>query len=77
MLKSLDSIVIEYTVNKNKKLAVKFIKTERGVQRLNFLKKNFSKEEIKSLLKKVPESIKNRYQLYRSAKIYKSRIKKD
>jgi len=36
MLKSLDSIVIEYTINKNKKLAVKFIKSERGVKRLNF-----------------------------------------
>ncbi|MDQ8010858.1 MAG: hypothetical protein REI96_00305 [Flavobacterium nitrogenifigens] len=58
MLKSLDSIVIEYTINKNKKLAIKFIKTEKGVKRLNFLKKSFSKEEIKSLLKKVPESIK-------------------
>jgi hypothetical protein len=58
MLKSLDSIVIEYTINKNKKLAVKFIKSERGVKRLNFLKKNFNKEEIKVLLKKVPESIK-------------------
>jgi len=58
MLKSLDSIVIEYTINKNKKLAVKFIKSERGVKRLNFLKKNFNKEEIKILLKKVPESIK-------------------
>ncbi|MEZ0128308.1 hypothetical protein AB9T88_00145 [Flavobacterium sp. LBUM151] len=58
MLKSLDSIVIEYTINKNKKLAAKFIKSKRGVKRLNFLKKNFSKEEIKVLLKKVPESIK-------------------
>ena len=58
MLKSLDSITIEYTINKNKKLAAKFIESERGVKRLNFLKKNFNKEEIKVLLKKVPESIK-------------------
>jgi hypothetical protein len=58
MLKSLDSIVIEYTVNKNKKLAIKFIESKSGIKRLNFLKKSFSKEEIKILLKKVPESIK-------------------
>ncbi|MDQ6471450.1 hypothetical protein RB619_12420 [Flavobacterium sp. LHD-80] len=58
MLKSLDSIVVEYTINKNKILAVKFIKSKSGVKRLNFLKKNFNKEEIKVLLKKVPESIK-------------------
>lgn len=58
MLKSLDSIVIEYTINKNKKLAVQFIESKSGIKRLNFLKKNFNKDEIKLLLKKVPESIK-------------------
>ena len=58
MLKPLDSIVIEYTVNKNKKLAIKFIESKSGIKRLNFLKKSFSKEEIKILLEKVPESIK-------------------
>ncbi len=58
MLKSLDSITEEYIIDKNKKLAIKFVKSESGVKRLNFLKKNFSKEEIKGLLKKVPESIK-------------------
>jgi len=58
MLKALDSIVIEYTINKNKTLAVKFIESKMGVKRLNFLKKNFNKEEIKVLLNKVPESIK-------------------
>lgn len=58
MLKSLDSITEEYIINKNKKLAVKFIKSESGVKRLNFLKNNFSKGEIKTLLIKVPESIK-------------------
>lgn len=58
MLKSLDSITEEYTIHKNKKLATKFVKSESGLKRLNFLKKNFSKEEIKVLLKKVPESIK-------------------
>ncbi|WP_157494971.1 hypothetical protein [Flavobacterium sp. KJJ] len=58
MLQSLDSIVIEYTINKNKTLAVKYIKSKSGVKRLNFLKKNFSKEEVASLLKEIPESIK-------------------
>ncbi|NNT72141.1 hypothetical protein HKT18_07945 [Flavobacterium sp. IMCC34852] len=58
MLKSLDSITEEYIINKNKKLAVKFIKSESGVKRLNLLKKYFTKEEIKVLLKKVPEKIK-------------------
>ena len=58
MLKSLDSITEEYIIHKNKKLAIKFVKSESGVKRLNFLKQNFSKEEIKGLLKKVPESIK-------------------
>ena len=58
MLKSLDSITEEYIINKNKKLAVEFIKSESGVKRLNFLKKYFTKEEIKVLLKKVPERIK-------------------
>ncbi len=58
MLKSLDSITEEYIIHQNKKLAVKFIKSESGVKRLNFLKKHFSKEEIKVLLKKVPERIK-------------------
>ena len=58
MLKSLDSITEEYIINKNKKLAVKFIKSESGVKRLNFLKKYFTKEEIKVLLKKVPGKIK-------------------
>ncbi|MHC0446793.1 hypothetical protein ACWA1F_15390 [Flavobacterium sp. 3-218] len=58
MLQSLDSIVIEYTINKNKALAIKYIKSKSGVKRLNFLKKNLSREEVASLLKEVPESIK-------------------
>lgn len=58
MLNSLDSITEEYIVHKNKKLAVKFIKAESGVKRLNFLKGYFSKDEIKVLLRKVPEPIK-------------------
>lgn len=59
MLHSLDSIVIEYTINKNKILAVKYIKSKSGIKRLNFLKKNFRKEEIVNLLKEIPESIKS------------------
>jgi hypothetical protein len=58
MLTSLDSITKEYIISKNKKLAVKYIKSESGVKRLNFLKKYFTKEEIKALLKKVPKRIK-------------------
>lgn len=58
MLRSLDSIVIEYTINKNKLLAVKYIKSKSGIKRLNFLKKNFHKKEIADLLKEIPESIK-------------------
>ena len=58
MLNSLDSITEEYIIHKNKKLAVKFIKAESGVKRLNFLKGYFSKDEIKVLLRKVPEPIK-------------------
>ncbi|RTY85833.1 hypothetical protein [Flavobacterium sp. GT3R68] len=58
MLNSLDSIVEEYFINRNKKLAIKYIKTKSGVKRLNFLKPNFTKEELKNLLKQVPESIK-------------------
>jgi hypothetical protein len=58
MLMSLDSITEQYTINKNKILAVKYIKSESGVKRLNFLKKYFSQKEIKDLLIKVPKSIK-------------------
>ena len=58
MLRSLDSITEEYIINKNKKLAAKFIKSESGLKRLNFLKENFSKPEIEVLLKEIPETMK-------------------
>lgn len=58
ILKSLDSITEEYIIHKNKKLAVKYIESESGIKRLNFLKKYFSKEEMNVLLRKVPEKLK-------------------
>ena len=58
MVKALDSIANEYMVDKNKKLAEKFINTQSGLKRLNFLKKFYTKAEIKELIKKVPEKLK-------------------
>ena len=53
---SLDSIDRLYMVEKNKKLAEKFIETEKGLKRLNFLKKYYKTNEINLILKKVPEN---------------------
>lgn len=53
---SLDSIDRLYMVDKNKQLAEKFVATEKGLKRLNFLKKYYKTEEINLILKKVPEN---------------------
>lgn len=58
IVKALDSIAKNYMVDKNKKLAEKFINTQSGLKRLNFLKKHYTKVEIKQVLKKVPENLK-------------------
>ena len=59
MAYSLDSIDKLYMVDKNKELAEKFIITTKGLKRLNFLKKYYKIEELKVILKKVPENQKN------------------
>ena len=53
---SLDSIAKLYMVDKNKNLAEKFIKTEKGLKRLNFLKKYYTTDEINLIIDKVPEN---------------------
>lgn len=58
MEKALDSIAKDYMVDKNKKLAEEFINTQSGLKRLNFLKKFYTKVEIKELIKKIPEKLK-------------------
>lgn len=58
MVKALDSIAKNYMVDKNKNLAEEFINTASGLKRLNFLKKYYTKVEIKELLKNVPENLK-------------------
>jgi|GEM_PF-5922599 len=59
MTYSLDSIAKLYMVDKNKKLAEKFIATTKGLKRLNFLKKFYEIEELKEILKKIPKNQKN------------------
>lgn len=58
MVKSMDSLTEQYTIVKNKALAVKYIKSKKGIERLNFLKDKFSKEELKLLINKIPGSMK-------------------
>ncbi|OYU78846.1 MAG: hypothetical protein CFE23_16700 [Flavobacterium sp. BFFFF1] len=57
MVNSMDSITEIYSVTKNKALATKYVESKSGIKRLNFLKKHFKKNELKSLLKRVPKSI--------------------
>lgn len=54
MFYSLDSIDRLYMVDKNKKLAEKFIETEKGLKRLNFLKKYYETAEISYIIDKLP-----------------------
>lgn len=54
----MDSIAEEYVINRNKKLAVKYINTEKGLKRLNFLKDQFSKKELENLLNRVSSELK-------------------
>lgn len=56
MLYSLDSIDKLYMVDKNKNLAEKFIETEKGLKRLNFLKKYYTADEINLVISKVPKN---------------------
>lgn len=58
MLNGMDSIVVEYTINRNKKLAVKYVDSKKGLKRLNFLKDKFSKTELINLLNQVSEDLK-------------------
>lgn len=53
MVYSLDSIDQLFMIDKNKKLAEKFINTEKGLKRLNFLKKYYKTDEINLNLNKV------------------------
>ena len=56
MVYSLDSIDQLFMIDKNKKLAEKFINTEQGIKRLNYLKKYYRTDEINLILKKVSPS---------------------
>ena len=40
-------------IDKNKKLAEKFINTEKGLERLNFLKRHYKTDEINLILNKI------------------------
>ena len=59
MVYSLDSIAQLFMIDKNKKLAEKFINTEKGLKRLNFLKKYYKTDEINLILNKVSASQRN------------------
>lgn len=56
MVYSLDSIAQLFMVDKNKILAEKFIKTEKGLKRINFLKEYYKNDEINLILEKVSAS---------------------
>lgn len=58
MANALDSIARVYMVDKNKRLAEEFINTQSGLKRLNFLKKFYTKVEIKKIIEKIPENLK-------------------
>lgn len=58
MTNALDSIARVYMVDKNKRLAEEFINTQSGLKRLNFLKKFYTKVEIKKIIEKIPENLK-------------------
>lgn len=59
MVYSLDSIAQLFMIDKNKKLAEKFINTEKGLERLNFLKRHYKTDEINLILNKVSASQRN------------------
>ena len=59
ILESIDSIGELYIVTKNKNLAIKYIRCEKGIGRLNYLKDKFSKNELQNLLQKVPKNLKS------------------
>ena len=57
--KAMDSISKIYTVDKNKELAIKFIETQKGIERINYLKEYIPKEELKLIIEKIPEKFAN------------------
>ena len=59
MVYSLDSIAQLFMIDKNKKLAEKFINTEKGLERLNFLERHYKTDEINLILNKVSASQRN------------------
>jgi len=52
--KSIDSISKIYVLDKNKELALRFIETKKGIERINYLKEYISKQELTLILKKIP-----------------------
>lgn len=50
--KSIDSISKIYVLDKNKELALRFIETKKGIERINYLKEYISKQELTLILKK-------------------------
>ena len=57
--KRMDSITKIYFLDKNKELAIKFIETQKGIERINYLKAYISKEELKLILEKIPNKFAN------------------
>nr|WP_317630927.1 hypothetical protein [uncultured Flavobacterium sp.] len=55
----MDSITKIYVLDKNKELAIKFIETRKGIERINYLKAYISKEELKLILEKIPNKFAN------------------